>query len=59
GPSNELTGLFWMMSEQCNDLWPNFHDVIIHDNTLKTNRYEIALSLFVAIDSNYKTRIVA
>ena len=59
GPSNELTGLFWMTSEQCNDLWPKFHDVIIHDNTSKTNRYEMALSLFVAIDNNYKTRIVA
>ena len=47
-----------MISEQCNDLWLKFHDVIIHDNTLKTNRYEIALSLFVAVDNNYKTRIV-
>ncbi|RIA80381.1 hypothetical protein C1645_838818 [Glomus cerebriforme] len=28
GPTNELTGLFWMMSQQCNDLWPKFHDVI-------------------------------
>src|SRR5208282_3635067 len=59
GPTNELTGLFWMTNEQCNDLWPKFHDVIIHDNTSKTNRYEMALSLFVAIDNNYKTRIVA
>ncbi|CAI2198620.1 6432_t:CDS:1, partial [Funneliformis geosporum] len=54
GPSNKLIGLFWMTSEQ----WPKFHDVIIYDNTLKTNRYEMALSLFVAIDNNYKTRIV-
>ncbi|SRR6266498_2573581 len=48
-----------MTSEQCNDLWPKFHDIIIHDNTLKTNRYKIALSLFVVIDNNYKIRIVA
>ena len=47
GPSNELTGLFWMTSQQRNDLWPKFHDVIIHDNTAKTNRYKMALSLFV------------
>ena len=48
-----------MTSQQCNDLWPKFRDIIIYDNTSKTNRYEMALSLFVAIDSNYKTRIVA
>ena len=59
GPANELTGLFWMTSQQCNDLWPKFHDVVVYDTTSKTNRYEMALSLFVAIDNNYKTRIVA
>ena len=47
-----------MTSQQCNDLWPKFHDVIVYDTTSKTNRYEMALSLFVAIDNNYKTRIV-
>ena len=47
-----------MTSYQCNELWPRFHDVIIHDNTSKTNRYDMALNLFVAIDNNYKTRIV-
>ncbi|PKY57280.1 hypothetical protein RhiirA4_478236 [Rhizophagus irregularis] len=59
GPSNELTGLFWMTSQQRNELWPKYHDVVIHDNTAKTNRYEMALSLFVGIDSNFKTRILA
>ena len=59
GPNNELTGLFWMTSQQCNDLWPRFHDVIILDTTSKTNRYEMALGLFVAVDNNFKTRIVA
>ncbi|CAB4420234.1 unnamed protein product [Rhizophagus irregularis] len=59
GPANELTGLFWMTSYQCNDLWPKFHDVIVYDTTSKTNRYEMALSLFVAIDNNYKSRIIA
>ncbi|CAB4400644.1 unnamed protein product [Rhizophagus irregularis] len=58
GPNNELTGLFWMTSQQHNDLWPKYHDVIIHDNTAKTNRYDMALSLFVCIDNNFKTRIV-
>ena len=48
-----------MTSQQHNELWPQFFDVVIHDNTAKTNRYEMALSLFVGIDHNYKTRILA
>jgi hypothetical protein len=59
GPSNELTGLFWMTSQQCNELWPKYHDIVIQDNTAKTNRYEMALSLFVGVDNNFKTRILA
>ncbi|CAG8748626.1 7319_t:CDS:2, partial [Racocetra fulgida] len=59
GPSNELTRLFWMTDQQRNELWPKFYDVVIHDNTAKTNRYEIALSLFIRIDNNYKSRILA
>ena len=59
GLSNELTGLFWMTSQQRNELWPKFRDVVIHDNTAKTNRYEMSLSLFVGIDNNYKTRVLA
>ncbi|PKK58578.1 hypothetical protein RhiirC2_796089 [Rhizophagus irregularis] len=45
GPSNKLTSLFW--------------DVVIHDNTAEINRYEMALSLFVGIDNNFKTRVLA
>jgi len=48
-----------MMSKQCNDLWLKFHNIIIHNNTSKTNQYKIALSLFITIDNNYKIRIVA
>src|ERR1044072_6999876 len=48
-----------MTSQQRNELWPKFRDVIIHDNTTKTNRYEMALSLFVGIDNNFKTRVLA
>jgi len=59
GLSNELTGLFWMTNQQRNELWPKFRDVIIHDNTAKTNRYEMMLSLFIDVDNNYKTRVLA
>lgn len=59
GPNNELTGLFWMTGQQRNELWPKYHDVVIQDNTAKTNRYEMALCLFVGIDNNFKTRVLA
>ena len=58
GLFNELTGLFWMTSQQHNELWPKYCDIIIHNNTAKTNWYEMAFSLFVGIDNNYKTRIL-
>ena len=40
-------------------LWLRYHDVIMHDNTCKTNRYDRPLSIFVTPDNNLKTRIVA
>ncbi|CAB5092260.1 unnamed protein product [Rhizophagus irregularis] len=58
GQSNKFTGLFWMTSQQHNELWPQFHDVVIHDNIAKTNRYEIALSLFVGVDLTQTQPIV-
>jgi hypothetical protein len=30
GPSNELTGLFWMTSQQRNELWPKYYDIVKH-----------------------------
>ena len=30
-----------MTSQQYNELWSKFHDVIIHDTQTKTNRYVI------------------
>src|SRR5256885_14321288 len=48
-----------MTSQQHNEFWPKYHDVVIQDNTAKTNRYEMALCLFVGIDNNFKTRVLA
>src|ERR1700733_5426307 len=56
--TGSLTHLFWMSPEQ-QILWLRYHDVIMHDNTYKTNRYDRPLSLFVTPDNNLKTRIVA
>jgi hypothetical protein len=40
-------------------IWHYYNDVILNDNTAKTNWYEIALSFFVVIDNNMKSQIVA
>ena len=56
--TNTLTKIFWMSPNQL-EIWTHYHDVILNDNTAKTNRYELSLSFFVAVDNNMKSRIVA
>jgi hypothetical protein len=53
-----LTRLFWMSPAQIT-LWLEYHDVILNDNTAKTNRYQMPLSLFLVVDNNTKSRLVA
>jgi len=36
-----------------------YYDVILNDNTAKTNRYQMPLSLFLAVDNNTRSRLVA
>jgi hypothetical protein len=55
--TSSLTYLFWMSLEQ-QILWLRYHDVIMHDNTYKTNRYNHPLSLFVTPDNNLKIWII-
>jgi hypothetical protein len=52
-----LRRLFWMSPNQV-DLWIQYYDVIINDITCKTNRYNMALSLFVVIDNHNCSRLV-
>ncbi|EXX55726.1 hypothetical protein RirG_222750 [Rhizophagus irregularis DAOM 197198w] len=40
-------------------LWLEYHDIILNDNTAKTNRYNMPLSLFLAVDNNTRSRLVA
>ena len=40
-------------------LWLEYHDVILNDNTAKTNRYQMPLSLFLAVDNNTRSRLIA
>jgi len=52
-----LRRLFWMSPDQV-ELWIQYHDVVINDITCKTNRYNMALSLFVVIDNYNSSRLV-
>jgi hypothetical protein len=55
---NRLTRLFWMSPTQV-ALWLKYHDVIMNDNTHKTNQYQMPLSLFLAVNNNTRSRLVA
>ena len=55
---NRLTRLFWMSPAQI-ALWLEYHDVILNDNTAKTNRYRMPLSLFLVVDNNTRSRLAA
>ena len=41
------------------DLWHRFHDVAINDNTAKTNKYQMYLSLTIIIDNHGRSQIAA
>jgi hypothetical protein len=41
------------------ETWCQYNDVILNDNTSKTNCYDMFLSFFVAIDNNMKSQIIA
>jgi hypothetical protein len=55
---NRLVGIFWMSPAQ-RERWLTFHDIIIHDNTARTNKYNYPLSLFILIDNYNKSRLAA
>ena len=55
---NTLTHLLWMTPGQVEN-WIQYSDCILHDVTHKTNRYEMALALFVGFDSNRKNILLA
>ena len=53
-----LESILWMLPQQV-QLWIRFHDVVITDDTYKTNQYDMSLSLFMIIDNYNRTRIIA
>lgn len=58
GNERHLSGIFWMSPSQ-QDLYHRFHDVLLNDNTCKTNKYNMYLSVFIIRDNYGKFRNVA
>lgn len=56
--SNRLCGIFWMTANQIL-LWSRYSDVVLHDNTSRTNKYNYPLSLFILVDNDGKSRLGA
>jgi hypothetical protein len=52
--SNRLCGVFWMIANQI-ILWSRYSDVVLHDNTSRTNKYNYPLSLFIFVDNEGKS----
>ncbi|CAB4413235.1 unnamed protein product [Rhizophagus irregularis] len=48
---NKLTHLLWMTPTQVEN-WIQYTDCVLNDVTHKTNRYGMALSLFIRFDNN-------
>jgi len=53
-----LRRIFWMSPSQIS-LYRRYHDVVLNDNTFKTNRFNMALNVFVVVDTDGKNRLVA
>jgi hypothetical protein len=58
GNERRLSGIFWMSPSQ-HELYQQFHDVVLNDNTCKTNKYNMYLSVFMIKDNYGKFRNVA
>jgi hypothetical protein len=41
------------------ELWYQYSNIVVQDVTCKTNRYEMALSLFIILDENQNIRLIA
>ncbi|CAG8856065.1 22238_t:CDS:1, partial [Gigaspora margarita] len=55
---NTFTKLFWMTPEQVKN-WIQFSDCVLNNVTHKTNRYSMALSLFVGFNRNRQNIFLA
>ena len=53
-----LKRIFWMTPSQ-RTLYGRYHDVVLNDNTFKTNRFNMPFNVFVVVDTDGKNRVVA
>ena len=58
GSENRLSGIFWMSPSQ-QELYRRFSDIVLNDNTCKTNKYNMYLSVFMIKDNYGRFRNVA
>jgi hypothetical protein len=58
GSEKRLSGIFWISLSQ-QELYQRFFDVLLNDNTCKTNKYNMYLSVFMVKDNCGKFRNVA
>ncbi|RHZ49795.1 hypothetical protein Glove_511g1 [Diversispora epigaea] len=56
--TKSLDKVFWMSPEQVQP-WMTYHDIILNDNTHKTNQFNMPRSLFTAVDNHFRTHLVA
>lgn len=58
GNEHRLSGVFWMSPSQ-QELYRRFSDIVLNDNTCKTNKFNMYLSVFMVKDNNGRFRNVA
>ncbi|CAG8528408.1 16527_t:CDS:1, partial [Dentiscutata heterogama] len=54
--SDWLCGIFWMTQNQIL-LWLHYSDIVLHDNTSRTNKYNYFLSLFILVNNEEKSHL--
>ncbi|CAB5184916.1 unnamed protein product [Rhizophagus irregularis] len=58
GNECRLSGIFWMSPSQ-QELYQRFSDVVLNDNTCKTNKYNMYLSVLIVKDNYERFRNIA
>lgn len=54
----EFRRLFWMSPTQV-EQYQRYCDIVVQDNTAQTNRFDMPLSVFVVVDANGRSIVVA
>jgi hypothetical protein len=53
-----VRAVLWMSPDQAT-LYHRYRDIVVHDTTQSTNKFNMAMHNFVVVDSAFRTRIVA